>query len=224
MSIKYFECLYNSGLLKHVDRSDYFDVIDQMDCLVRTYKRGETIFYEGDSIRRICIISKGSVRSEKNYADGEVHILSVFEENSIFALEIALSERKISPVDFVANEPVTILFFEIQSLGKGEFRKPIKDALIEMMADENIRMMHKIEILAERGLRDRVIVYLNILARRTKSNVVAVRMSREQLAQYLCVNRSALSNELSKMKQEGISDLTNYEFHLLRYNEDGTPK
>ena len=85
-------------------------------------------------------------------------------------------------------------------------------------------MGHKIEILAERGLRDRVIVYLNILARRFQSNVVTVPLSREQLASYLCVNRSALSNELSKMRQDGIISFKGREFCLLTYNEDGTPK
>lgn len=222
--MKRLECILNSGLLEHVNRSDYFNVIDEMNVVERKFNRGETIFYEGDLIDHICIVAKGSVRSEKNYSDGEVHILAVFEENSIFGLEIAMSHRKTSPVDYIANEQTTVLYLAIESLDKYTYRKPIKKVLIEMLADENIRMMHKIELLAERGLRERVIVYLNILARKSESNVVTVRMNREQLASYLCVNRSALSNELSKMKQEGIIDFTRHEFRLLNYNEDGTPK
>lgn len=221
--VKYFECLYNSGILKYLDQADYFDAISKMDIIERKYKRGETIFYEGDSIKRICIVNKGSVRAEKNYSDGEVHILSVFEENCIFGLEISLSKNKNAPVDYIANEGTTVLLLAVQSFDKHHFRKPIKKVLIEMLADENIRMMHKIEILGERGLRDRIIVYLNVLARRFESNVVNVRMNREQLASYLCVNRSALSNELSKMRQEGIIDFSRDEFHLLHYREDGTP-
>ena len=224
MSVKYLECILKSGLLYYVDRSEYAVLIDQMDISERKYPKGDTIFYEGDTIKRICIIDKGSVRSEKNYADGEVHILNVFEENSIFALEIALSQRKTAPVDYIANEATTVVSFSIESLNKETFRKPVKNILIEMMADENIRMGHKIEILAERGLRDRVIVYLNILARRFQSNVVTVPLSREQLASYLCVNRSALSNELSKMRQDGIISFKGREFCLLTYNKDGTPK
>ena len=196
MSVKYLECILKSGLLYYVDRSEYAVLIDQMDISERKYPKGDTIFYEGDTIKRICIIEKGSVRSEKNYADGEVHILNV----------------------------LTVVSFSIESLNKETFRKPVKNILIEMMADENIRMGHKIEILAERGLRDRVIVYLNILARRFQSNVVTVPLSREQLASYLCVNRSALSNELSKMRQDGIISFKGREFCLLTYNEDGTPK
>ena len=223
-SVKHFECLYNCGILRHVDRADYVDAVSKMDIVERKFRRGETIFFEGDTINRICIVKKGSVRAEKNYANGEVHILAVFEENSVFALEISLSKNKNAPVDYIANEQTTVLFLSIESLDKHEYRKPIKKVFVEMLADENIRMMHKIEILGERGLRDRIIVYLNVLARRFESNVVNVRMSREQMASYLCVNRSALSNELSKMRQEGIIDFSKDEFHLLDYNEDGTLK
>ena len=223
MSLSKLECLINSGLFAYIDRSEYFDLMDSLDVVERKYKRDEPIFYEGDTIKRVCIISSGSVRSEKNYSDGEVHILSVFDANSVFGLEITMSQLKTTPVNFIANEPTSVLYLSIDSLETHKYRKPVKKALIEMLADENIRMMHKIEILAERGLRDRIIVYLNVLARRAKSNTVQVSMSREQMAQYLCVNRSALSNELSKMKQEGILDFDRHTFRLLQYDEDGMP-
>ena len=84
-----------------------------------------------------------------------------------------------------------------------------------MRADSNIRMARKVEILAERGLRDRILVYLNILRRKSNSNTVTVRMNREQLAQFLCVNRSALSNELNKMKKEGVIDFKRDQFTIL---------
>ena len=102
-------------------------------------------------------------------------------------------------------------------------RIDLHSALIEMLADDNIRMTHKIEILAERGLRSRIMVYLNVLARKSGSDTVSVKMSREQMAQYLCVNRSALSNELNKMKREGLIDFQRGTFRLLKNGnpEDG---
>ena len=87
---------------------------------------------------------------------------------------------------------------------------------MQRLADESIRKMHKIEILAERGLRDRIIMYLDILRKKSGTNVVHVNMGREQLAQFLCVNRSALSNELNKMKREGLIDFRKNEFRILK--------
>ena len=83
------------------------------------------------------------------------------------------------------------------------------------IADNNIRMANKVEILAERSLRERILVYLNILTGKAGSNTVTVRMNREQMAQFLCVNRSALSNELNKMKKEGVIDFHKDKFTIL---------
>ena len=58
-------------------------------------------------------------------------------------------------------------------------------------------------------------VYLNVLAKKSGGNTVQVKMSREQMARYLCVNRSALSNELNKMKREGIIDFHRGTFRIL---------
>lgn len=84
------------------------------------------------------------------------------------------------------------------------------------LADDNIRTSHKLEILAENGLRARIMIYLRILQQKAGGNTVTVRMSREQLAQFLCVNRSALSNELNKMKREGVIDFSRDKFTLLK--------
>ena len=217
------ECIINSGLLSKLEKSEYIDCIEKLEITSRSYKRGEIIYFENSTINKICIVKTGSVRTEKNYTSGEAHILAVFEENSIFGLEIAMSGRKYSPVNFIANEACTILFISFESVEDTVYNSRLKRMLTEMLADQNIRMMHKIEILAERGLRSRLLVYFNILAQKAGSNRILIRMSREQLAQFLRVNRSALSNELSKMKQEGLIDFKKYDYILHMYTEDGKP-
>ena len=97
-----------------------------------------------------------------------------------------------------------------------KYASQIYKALTFMLADENIKMMHKTELLAERGLRNRIMIYLRILQSKSGSERIDLRMSREQMAQYLCVNRSALSNELSKMKAEGIIDIRGSKVRMLK--------
>jgi len=72
------------------------------------------------------------------------------------------------------------------------------------IANENIRKQHKIEIISQNGLRDRILTCLRMFSRRRRSSSFAISFTREEFADYLCVNRSALSHELSKMQQEGI--------------------
>ena len=79
----------------------------------------------------------------------------------------------------------------------------------------NIKKTRKIEILGERGLRNRIMIYLDVLRKKEGSSVVTVKMNREQFAQYLCVSRSALSNELNKMNREKIIDFNKDQFEIL---------
>ena len=216
MSMKYLETVINSGLFRHVRKSDYISVFEKLSISERNFKRGETIYYQGDVIDQLCIVERGSVRGEKTYPNGDIHIVSIFDEGSIVALEIPLSRKKTSPIDVIANENCRMVVVSIQSIEQSRHRDQLHRALIEMLADDNVRMANKIEILAERGLRDRVLIYLNVLAKKSGTDTLQVKMSREQMAQYLCVNRSALSNELNKMKREGIIDFRRGEFRLLK--------
>ena len=213
--MQYLESIIDSGLLNELKKSDYMDAFEQLKISGRNYKSGETVFFEGDIIDKFCIVKKGSVRSEKTYLNGEVHIVDLFDEGSVFGLAFALSKSRITALDFVSNEESEIVFVSMHSIRKSRFSNEINTALNYMMADCNIKMGLKIEILAERGLRERMMVYLHVLRTKSGSDTVTIRMSREQLAQYLCVNRSALSNELSKMKKDGIIDFKGSRFTLL---------
>ena len=196
MQKKHLESVINSGLFRYINRSDYIDAFEQLNLSARSYKKGEIVYYEGDVIDSLCVVERGSVRGEKTYPSGEIHIVSVFDEGSILCLEISVSRKKTTPIDLIANEQCRVVFVSMQSIEASPFRD---------------RM-----ILAERGLRSRIMVYLNVLARKSGTNTVSVKMSREQMAQYLCVNRSALSNELNKMKREGLIDFSRGQFRLLK--------
>ncbi|MDO4868780.1 MAG: Crp/Fnr family transcriptional regulator [Bacillota bacterium] len=214
--MKYLELVINSGLFEDISKSDYIYAFDRLKIYGRNYKKGETVFYEGDVIDKICIVVSGSVRSEKAYPDGEIHIVELFDEGAFFGLEIAASRTKISAIDYISNEDCEIVYITMQSIEKSTYAAAIKNVLMKKLADDNVIMSHKIEILAERGLRNRILVYFDILMNKAGTNEITVKMNREQMAQFLCVNRSALSNELNKMKKEGILGFKKDGFIILK--------
>ena len=214
--MKYLENVINIGLFDEIKKTDYITAFEQLHITSKEYKKNAPIFLEGDTIDKVCLVLTGSVRSEKTDLDGEVHIVEVFEEESIFGLEVAASRKRKSPLDYISHEDSTIVYITMASILKSDKAAGIMRALSFMLSDENIKKAHKIEILAEKSLRDRVMTYLQILQRKSGSDVVMVRMSREQMAQFLCVNRSALSNELNKMKREGIIDFKGPKFRILK--------
>lgn len=213
--MKYLEGVIESGLFSEIDKRDYIEAFEQLKITGRSYKKNEPVFYEGDLIDKICIIREGSIRSEKVYPDGELHIVDIFDAGTIFGMEVAVSKTKKAAVDYISNEESVVVFVSTHSIERSTYSEEINRAIIFMLSDSNIKMAHKVEILAERGLRDRIMVYLNVLRSKAGGNTVMIKMSREQLAQFLCVNRSALSNELNKMKREGIIDFKGSRFTIL---------
>lgn len=185
---------------------------DDLKSSSRKFDKNESIFLEGDTISKICILEEGSIRGEKTYPDGEVHIVDVFQAGDTFALEIAVSRTQKSTMDYIANEKALVRFVTMAAIDKSEKAVDIHREIAYCLADENIRRAHKIEILAERGLRDRIMMYLRVLQGKSGTDTVTVPMNREQMAQFLCVNRSALSNELNVMKREKIIDFKGTRF------------
>ena len=206
--MKYLGTIIESGLFDNLNRTDYMHAFEELNVIGQNMKKDDVIFRVGDKVSKICIINRGSVRGEKAYPNGELHIIQVY-------VETAVSKKKTAPIDYICNEDCTIVFVSLTNINNSRFSRQIYDVLMQHMASDNIRKMHKIEILAERGLRNRIMMYLEILHKKSGTDTVSVKMSREQLAQYLCVNRSALSNELNKMKREKIIDFEKDQFRFL---------
>ena len=100
-----------------------------------------------------------------------------------------------------------------------EDRRVLWGNLLAILSDDSLRKHYRLAILAQRGLRDRVLVYLTMQAERRGTPTFRVPFSREELAAFLCVNRSALSHELSRMEAEGLIRFRKNEFTLLSAGE-----
>lgn len=180
------------------------------------YKKEEIIHSEGDKIKNIGILVTGSVRGEKLYYDGEVHLVSMSDTGETLYVEEAASATQIAPVTYIANEDMEVVLIGYESIVTSSFKEQIIQNIIHIMANESIKRLYKIEVLSVRSLRERIMAYLLRMEKRTGSNTFFVNMDRERMAQYLCVNRSALSKELSKMRSEGLIDYRKSTFTILR--------
>lgn len=214
--MKYLNAVLKSRLLSELDKSEYEEVYEALRISSMHYAKGEVIFFEGDIIDRICIVESGSVLAEKIYVNGENYIADLFDAGSMFAEEIAASRTKSAAINYIAAEDCRVIYISYDSITESKHAAALNKAITYIIADYTVRQAHKNEILAKRGIRERVIEYLGILARKAGGDTVTVKLSREELARYLCVNRSALSNEMSKMKQEGIIDWKGKKYTILR--------
>lgn len=213
--MKYLGTIIDSGILDELKKSQYIQAIEELGIIGQNLKKDDIIFHEGDEVNKICIIDRGSVRGEKAYPSGELHIIEIYDEGSIFGTEAAVSKKKTAAMDYICNEDCTVVYLPLKNIDSSGFSRQIYAVLMQQLANDNIKKMNKIEILAERGLRKRIMLYFGILRKKAGGDVITVKMSREQLAQYLGVNRSALSSELNKMRREKIIDFEKDIFRFL---------
>ncbi|MDO4485576.1 MAG: Crp/Fnr family transcriptional regulator [Bacillota bacterium] len=221
MDKSHLQSVAMSGLFKYIDADFHQQVWDELCMAPHNYVSDETIYHQDEIITRAAIVHKGIVKGERLHAEGSSHLAYVYRRGEIFAFEGALSGKRTSPLQLSAQGDTTAIFFDIQKVFNSSFERELLSGLMELLANDDIKKLYRIEILSRRSIRGRIMAHFKFLASRYASNTFSLDMNREQLAQYLCVNRSALSNELNVMKREGIIDFNKNTFTLL--SEDAHP-
>ena len=119
-------------------------------------------------------------------------------------------------MSYVCQVECQIIFISWSSILKSRYCKELLYVLMQKMQDEYIWQMHQIEILLKKGIRERIMTFFEIRREKEGSNEIHLSMNRQQMAEYLGVNRSVLSNELSKMSQEGMIEMNKKKI-ILKY-------
>ena len=214
--------MMESKIFSGLTEEDCFSLEKILNPFVKRFLKEETIYRDGDEIKFIGIVLQGKVIGAKFYSDGRSHLVHTFGARDYIGLETIFSSKKDSPITYVAAENTAMMLFPSslitnQGMIPFELQLKIKDNIIRILADENIKSIYKLEVLSKRALRSRIVTFLSIMAKKTGAKVFYIGMDREQFAQYLCVNRSALSYELGQMKKEGLIDFQKDRF-TLKYN------
>ncbi len=215
LDTKSMEILKKSGLFDRLSDRECELLFSMIAISEKSYSKREIIVHEGSEVQHFFIVKKGKVIGEKFHIEGETDLLNVFEEGEILGLEAASSTLKTSPLTYTADTEAAVIMIEIASILSCPLKEVILENIIHLLSDISIRQMYKIQVISKHGLRERIMAHLLIMQRKRNSEVFDIRMSQEQLAQYLCVNRSALSYELNKMKKEGIIDFKKSKFKIL---------
>ena len=218
----------NSNYVALLNRIKLFDGFTEQECIVlydllrpsvKEFLKGEILINEGERIDEVGVVYSGRLSNSRIYYEGNVHLLSILTRGDLIGLETVTSPSRKSPVTVTAIENSTIMQFAYDKIMGEEntmlhHKERLTGNIIKMLANENIKQMYKVEVLSKRGLRERIITFFTIMAKKADCNTFHIRMNREELAQYLCVNRSALSYELNEMKREGLIEFEKDRFKI----------
>lgn len=188
---------------------------------VRTaaYRKNEIIFHTGDTAREFGLVAEGSVYIETVDFWGNRSILGHVPAGQIFAETYVICREPLR-VDAVAAEDAVIRFVDLSRLtdsanaGRGWYAG-MMSVLLEITARKNLSLSDRIFFTSPKTVRERLLAYLSAQAGRSGSSTVRIPFDRQQLADYLNLDRTAVSKELGKMKREGLIEYRKNQFTLL---------
>jgi len=187
---------------------------------MKSYVKGGYLIEPQEKVEQFGVILTGRVQIMHIFADGSYSLMSVLEPGEILGADLICTRSRIAPYHAVAELQTQVLFFPAALLEPGVLAEPMRLVLqsrfLTMIADENMKKEYRLAILSQKGLRARILTFLTMQAAKRKTNTFSISFSREELASFLCVNRSALSHELSLMEQEGLISFHKNEFTLNR--------
>lgn len=184
---------------------------------VRVWEKGEFLFMKGDIVDRLGILLSGRVHLYHIFEDGERNMIGALESPDITGLDLAFTRSGRSVYYAQAAERTEVFTLPASAFARPgtlpeETRAALLVRLLSMVSHDNVRKEYRVAILSRGGLRERVLTYLTMQAEKRGTRDLILPFNREEMASFLCVNRSALSHELSRMRAEGLID-----FHRNRF-------
>ena len=210
--------LKNHPLFQGLSESDINQLHHAACMRSQAFEKNQTVFHAGDRICEIGIVQTGTVYIEMIDLWGNKSILSSISPGQIFAETYALCCEPLQ-VDVIAAAPSEILFLNLDLLTRSfpaerSCRDAIMQNLLAICVQKNLILSNRIFCTTPKTVRGRLLVYLSSESAKAGATSFTIPFDRQGLADYLNLDRSALSKELGRMKKEGILDFHKNQFSL----------
>jgi len=216
----YISVMKSADIFMDVSENEIEAMLDCMQAKTAYYRKGEYVFRQGENIKSIALLLKGKIHIQQDDYWGNRSIINVISQGEMFGESYALQQGEPFLNDAVAVEDCTIVFFDINRMltvcsAACKFHSKVIRNLFTVISQKNRILVQKLGHMSRRSTREKLISYLSAEARRHGSGSFSIPFNRQQLADFLSVDRSAMSNELCKMRDEGLLSFNKNQFTLL---------
>lgn len=195
---------------------------------MQEYRKGVLVIAPQQRVNRFGIVLAGKIHMMHIFMEGGYSLISSLSPGEILGADLIFTRSQLSPYHAVTAADTRIAYFPGELATRPGmlpdiWRAELTRQLAVWISNGNIKKEYRLAILSQRGLRERILTYLTLQASRRQTTAFAISFSREELAAYLCVNRSALSRELSLMQEEGLITFqkNHFRLHFLTPAENG---
>ena len=217
---KYSEILKACALFNMIKEEDLLKMLGCLGAKVATFDKKYTIINEGSQAKYVGIMLSGSAQVSMIDYYGNRSIISHVERTEMFGEAFACAEIASVPVSVTANEPSEVMLIDCSHIlhtckNNCGFHQQLIYNLMKDLATKTLTFHQKLEIVSKRTTRDKLLTYLSHQAKKAHSASFEIPFDRQELADYLEVERSGLSVEIGKLKSEGVLFADKKHFELL---------
>lgn len=218
---EYFDLLLSTPLFSGIDPQDLDPMLHCLGANTVTIPKGDPVFLEGDAAGFIGVVMEGSVQVVQEDFYGNRNILTHAEKGDLFGEAFACANIETMPVSGYAVRDSKLLLLSCQKMltvcsSACLFHNQLVKNMLKVVAQKNLEMNNKIRFMSQKTTKEKLMAYLLEQAKAAGSSEFTIPFDRQALADYLGVERSAMSAELGKLKKAGILDLKGSHFVLHR--------
>lgn len=214
---QYYNMLKTIPLFYNMQDNELEKLLSCLNANIKRYSKSSTILRVEDKITEIGIILSGIAQISKEDFMGNKMILTNLKLGDLFAETLVFVRAESSPVNVVALKDCTIMFIDYKKIFMTckeacLYHIKLTENLLGILATKNVILNNKIDIISKRSIREKLLAYFNVEIKAANSLSFVILYTKSELADYLCIDRSAMSRELSKMQQEGLLEFDKNSF------------
>jgi CRP-like cAMP-binding protein len=212
------DILKAASLFKGIDENKLDAILQCIGAEVKNVLKGEFVLLAGDKITHIGIVLSGELHILRECFDGKRSIIASLMPGDIYGETLCCAHIEESPVSVIAKTDSVIMVLDFPHIlhfcsDACDFHGKLIENMLRILASKNLHLQNRMEILSIKSVRGKVLRYLESFVPKQGQNIV-IPFNREELANFLCVERSALSHELARMKADNLIDYRKNHFHL----------
>lgn len=212
--------LSKAYIFSGLTEKEFDDALLYLSAREKRYKKGQTLITLGTEISEFGVVTKGAVQISCDDINGNQMIMATITRGDMFAESLAVTANCDSPIYATATEETVVVWLKAapirQNIADTPLHTRIISNFIRAVAIKCLSMNDRVQILSKKTIREKVITYISLIAEREKKDTIIVPLNRQDMANYLGVERSALSRELSRMQKEGIISYKGNQFRFLQ--------
>jgi len=218
--MNYIESLEKTHFFTGLRRAEIENLVKCLRAEYCEYEKDESVLREGDLYSKVGIVLSGQARSVATDISGKSAIVTLLKEGGYIGVLLAASAGRRSPVSVYASSRLSVLSFPTEHIFNicaktCQSHITLLRNFLDATAEKALALHDRVDCLLKPTIREKTLAYLVRISAEKESGMFNIPLDRNAMAEYLGVDRSALSRELGKMKKDGLIDFYKNSFKLL---------